>query len=139
MSNHQKVLALGTKRISKLLVEYAAPAIIAMTATSLYYITNSIFIGHGVGQMALSGLAITLPFMNLLSAFGILVGVGAGVLLSIKMGEKDYNYSNIILGNFILAVAACGFTFIYSDNIFNCAGIKDIERCLSTSCCILVK
>lgn len=102
MSNHQRVLALGTKKVSKLLAEYAVPAIIAMTATSLYNITDSIFIGHGVGHLALSGLAIAFPLMNLSAAFGTLVGVGAGTLMSIKMGEKDYCSANIILGNFVV-------------------------------------
>lgn len=101
MSNHKRVLALGTKKISTLLMEYAVPAIIAMTATSLYNITDSIFIGRGVGHMALSGLAITFPIMNLSAAFGTLVGVGGGTLMSIKMGEKDYNSANVILGNVV--------------------------------------
>ena len=52
------------------------PAIIAMTASSLYNMVDSIFIGHGVGTMAISGLALTFPLMNLAAAFGSLVGVG---------------------------------------------------------------
>ena len=58
-------LALGTERIRKLLVQYAVPAIIAMTATSLYNMVDSIFIGQGVGPLAISGLALTFPLMNL--------------------------------------------------------------------------
>ena len=52
---------LGTERIGKLLKQYAAPAIVAMTATSLYNMVDSIFIGQGVGPMAISGLAVTSP------------------------------------------------------------------------------
>ena len=79
---------LGTEKIGKLLAQYALPAIIAMTASSLYHITDSIFIGHGVGSLAISGLAITFPLMNLAAAFGSLVGAGAATLLSIEWGRK---------------------------------------------------
>ncbi|GHU88189.1 MATE family efflux transporter [Bacteroidia bacterium] len=92
-------IALGTEKIGKLLMQYAIPAIIAMTASSLYNITDSIFIGHGVGSMALSGLAITFPLMNLAAAFGSLVGMGAATLLSVRLGQKDYDTANNILGN----------------------------------------
>lgn len=99
MKNEKAPLALGTEKIGKLLTQYAVPAIVAMTASSLYNITDSIFIGHGVGSLALSGLAITFPLMNLGAAFGSLVGVGASTLLSIRMGQKDYETANDILGN----------------------------------------
>ena len=71
---------LGNAPIGKLLLQYSIPAIIGMTLTSLYNIIDSIFIGHGVGAMAISGLAITFPLMNLAAAFGSLVGVGASTL-----------------------------------------------------------
>ena len=77
-------LELGTERIRKLLVQYAVPAIIAMTASSLYNMVDSIFIGHGVGPLAISGLALTFPLMNLAAAFGSLVGVGAATLISMR-------------------------------------------------------
>lgn len=98
-----KAAELGSKRISSLLTEYAIPAIIAMTASSLYNMVDSIFIGHGVGALAISGLAITFPLMNLAAAFGSLVGVGGSTLLSVRLGQKDYETSQKILGNvFIL-------------------------------------
>ena len=65
MENKQATLELGTKPVGKLLVQYALPAMIAMTASSLYNIVDRVFIGQGVGAMAISGLAITFPFMNL--------------------------------------------------------------------------
>jgi putative MATE family efflux protein len=85
-----------------------------MTAASLYNITDSIFIGHGVGHLALSGLAITFPLMNLGAAFGTLVGVGASTLLSIRMGQKDYDTANNILGNvFVLnLIMGIGFSIL---------------------------
>ena len=90
MSKQNSPLVLGTERISKLLTQYAIPAIIAMTASSLYNMADSIFIGHGVGPLAISGLALTFPLMNLAAAFGSLVGVGASTLVSVKLGQKDY-------------------------------------------------
>lgn len=90
---------LGTGNIWKLLLQYAVPSVIAMTASSLYNITDSIFIGHGVGPLAISGLAITFPLMNLAAAFGSLVGGGASSLMSLRLGQKDYETANCILGN----------------------------------------
>jgi putative MATE family efflux protein len=104
---HQKDLpiTLGTENIGKLLLQYSIPAIIAMTAASLYNITDSIFIGHGVGPLAISGLALSFPLMNLAAAFGSLVGVGASTLMSMRLGQKDYDTANKILGNvFILNI-----------------------------------
>jgi len=98
-------IALGTENVGKLLMQYAIPAIIAMTASSLYNITDSIFIGHGVGALAISGLALTFPLMNLAAAFGSLVGIGASTLMSVRLGQKDYETANKILGNvFILNI-----------------------------------
>ena len=77
MKETEQAAELGTENVWRLLVQYAIPSVIAMTASSLYNITDSIFIGHGVGALALSGMAITFPLMNLAAAFGSLVGVGA--------------------------------------------------------------
>lgn len=111
MKNESAPISLGTEKIGKLLMQYAIPAIIAMTASSLYNITDSIFIGHGVGPLALSGLAITFPLMNLAAAFGSLVGVGASTLLSIRMGQKDYETANDILGNVFVLNLIMGISF----------------------------
>ncbi|MGV8096238.1 MAG: MATE family efflux transporter [Mangrovibacterium sp.] len=92
-------IALGTENIWHLLLQYAIPSVIAMTASSLYNITDSIFIGQGVGALAISGLAITFPLMNLAAAFGSLVGGGASTLMSLRLGQKDYSTANAILGN----------------------------------------
>ena len=102
---------LGTERIGKLLMQYAIPAIIAMTASSLYNMIDSIFIGHGVGTMAISGLAITFPFMNLAAAFGSLVGVGAATLVSVKLGQRDYDTAQRVLGNVVVLNVIIGILF----------------------------
>ena len=97
-----KITELGTASIRSLLLKYATPGIIAMTAMSLYNMVDSIFIGHGVGAMALSGLTVAKPFMDICAAFGTLVGVGASSLVAIKLGEKDYRSANDILANVII-------------------------------------
>lgn len=103
--------ALGTENIGKLLMQYAVPAIIAMTASSLYNMIDSIFIGHGVGTMAISGLALTFPLMNLAAAFGSLVGVGAATLISVKLGQKDYDTAQRVLGNVFVLNILLGVAF----------------------------
>jgi Na+-driven multidrug efflux pump len=105
-------LALGTEDIRKLLMRYAIPAIIAMTAASLYNMMDSIFIGHGVGPLAIAGLAITFPFINLAAAFGSLVGVGASTLVSVKMGQKDLKSAEAVLGNVLLLNITIGLLFM---------------------------
>lgn len=102
---------LGTKSIGRLLVQYAVPAIIAMTASSLYNMVDSIFIGQGVGALAISGLAITFPLMNLSAAFGSLVGVGASTLVSVKLGQHDYKTAQHILGNVVTLNLILGTAF----------------------------
>lgn len=104
-------LELGTERIRKLLVQYAVPAIIAMTASSLYNMVDSIFIGHGVGPLAISGLALTFPLMNLAAAFGSLVGVGAATLISMRLGQRDYQTAGIVLGNVVVLNLVIGVAF----------------------------
>ena len=105
-------LVLGTEKIGKLLMQYAIPAIIAMTASSLYNMVDSIFIGHGVGPLAIAGLAITFPLMNLAAAFGSLVGVGASTLVAIKLGQKDKESATQVLGNVVLLNAIIGLIFM---------------------------
>jgi putative MATE family efflux protein len=104
-------LVLGTERVGKLLVQYALPAIVAMVASSLYNIVDSVFIGHGVGRWAIAGLALTYPLMNLAAAFGSLVGVGASTLVSVKLGQKDYRSANRVLGNVLVLNITLGLLF----------------------------
>lgn len=108
----QTPLTLGTEDIRKLLMRYAVPAIVAMTAASLYNMMDSIFIGHGVGPLAIAGLAVTFPFINLAAAFGSLVGVGASTLVSVKMGQKDLKSAEAVLGNVLLLNGMIGLVFM---------------------------
>lgn len=111
MTKQGNPIELGTEKISKLLVQYSIPAIIAMTAASLYNLVDSIFIGHGVGTLAISGLALAFPLMNLAAAFGSLVGIGASTLISVKLGQKDYDNAQRVLGNVFVLNIIIGLTF----------------------------
>ena len=102
---------LGTEKVSKLLIQYAIPAIIAQTAASLYNMIDSIFIGQGVGALAISGLATTFPFMNLSAAFGAMVGLGGATQLSVKLGQRDYQSAKLILGNILTLNCIVGTLF----------------------------
>ena len=105
MTINSNITELGTKPIGSLLLKYAAPAIIAMTASSLYNIVDAIFIGKGVGALAIAGVALSFPVMQLTAAFGAMIGVGAATLLSVKLGQKDYDVARKILGNvFVLNI-----------------------------------
>ncbi len=129
-SNKKAALELGTKPVGKLLVQYALPAIVAMVASSLYNMVDSIFIGQGVGALAISGLAITFPFMNLSAAFGAAIGVGSSAFLSVKLGQRDYDIANRILGNcvmlnIIIGVLLGGVGLLFIDPILRFFGASD--------------
>ena len=102
MKRQVTTLSLGTDSLSSLLPRYAIPAIIAMTSTSLFNIIDSIFIGHGVGALAISGMALTMPIMNVASAFGSMVGVGAAAITSIRLGQGNVRASEKTLGNVVV-------------------------------------
>ena len=130
MDNKNATLELGTKPVGKLLVQYAFPAIIAMIAASLYNIVDRIFIGQIVGPMAISGLAITFPFINLGAAFGAAVGIGASTSISVKLGQRDYDTAENILGNTVTLNLIIGSAFgiiclIFLDPILRFFGASD--------------
>ena len=117
-ANNSIPTELGTERIGKLLKQYALPAIIAQTASSLYNMVDSIFIGQGVGPLAISGLAVTFPLMNLSTAFGTLVGAGAATMLSVLLGQKNYKAANKVLGNVVSLNVIIGLIFMAVALIF---------------------
>ena len=122
MAERNSPLILGTEPIGKLLIQYSVPAIIAMTVTSLYNIIDSIFIGHGVGALAIAGLAITFPLMNLVVAFCTLVGIGGATISSIFLGQKDKVRATEVVHNVLImciinAVCFGGLTFLFLDSI----------------------
>ena len=130
MDNKQATLELGTKPVGRLLMQYALPAIVAMVASSLYNMVDSIFIGQGVGALAIAGLAITFPFMNLSAAFGAAIGVGSCTFISMKLGQRDYAIANKILGNCMMlniVVGLCfgGICLLFLDPILRFFGASD--------------
>ncbi len=118
MDNRQAALELGTKPVGGLLMQYALPAIVAMTASSLYNIIDRAMIGQMVGAEAIAGLGITFPFMNLSGAFGAAVGVGASTCISVKLGQRDYETAEHLLGNTVTLNLIIGFLFMVVSLVF---------------------
>ena len=118
--NHQNqaALELGTKPVGQLLWQYALPAIVAMSASSLYNIIDRAMIGQIVGPEAIAGLGITFPFMNLSAAFGAAVGVGSSACISVKLGQRDYETADNLFGNTITLNLIIGFAFMVICLIF---------------------
>ena len=131
MDNKQKALELGQKPVGGLLWQYALPAIVAMTASSLYNIIDRAFIGQVVGPDAIAGLGITFPFMNLSAAFGAAVGVGASTCISVKLGQRDYQTAEHLLGNTVTLNLVIGLLFmavcmVFLDPILRFFGASDV-------------
>ena len=122
-----KAESLRFEKLGKLLLSYSLPAIIATSAASLYNITDRIFIGQGVGPLAISGLALTFPLMNITAAFGAMVGVGASAMVSIRLGQHDRKGATRILGNavmlnIILGIVIGVLAFIFLEPILFALG-----------------
>lgn len=118
MGSKSSTLSLGTDSIGKLLLRYAVPAIIAMASSSLYHIIDSIFVGHGVGGAAIAGMAITMPIMNIASAFGAMVGIGAAARISIRLGEGNKTAAEKTLGNAVLLNIVLGVVVMVGMLVF---------------------
>ena len=116
--DNQNILTLDKERITTLLFRYSLPAIISMTAASIYNMVDVMFIGRGVNAMAISGLSLTLPLMNLAAAFGSLVGVGASTLISVRLGQKDLQTAEIALGNTVMLNSIIGTIYTILSLIF---------------------
>ena len=121
---------LETKSIGSLLWTYALPAVITQVVASVYNIVDRVFLGQYVGALAIAGLAITMPIMNIIHALGSLVGVGASSRMSIVLGRKDERWAEKILGNSMLLTFFFGFLFVsggylFMDNILHLFGASD--------------
>lgn len=136
--NKKATLELGTKPVGRLLWQYALPAIIAMSASSLYNIIDRVFIGQVVGADAIAGLAITFPFMNLGAAFGAAVGIGTSTAISVKFGQKDYQTAEQLMGNSVVLNLIIGAAFsvlclIFLEPILRFFGASDATIPYATS------
>lgn len=96
---------LGEESLSRLLLKFSIPAIIGMLVSAMYNIVDRIFVGNGVGSLAISGIALVFPIMTIIMAFGMLVGIGATALISIRLGQSKRAEAEVILSNaFILLI-----------------------------------
>ena len=118
MEQIDRTRELETQDIRKLLWAYAMPSIVSQIIASVYNICDRVFLGQCVGAMAIAGLAITMPIMNIIHAFGSLVGVGSSARMSIILGKKDYNWAEKILGNSMLLTFIFGFLFVTGGYVF---------------------
>ncbi len=122
METIDRTKELETRDVGQLLWVYALPAVISQIIASIYNIVDRIFIGRGVGALAIAGLAITFPLMNIIHAFGSLIGVGSAARMSIVLGRKDREWAENILGNsliftFILSGFVVLFCYLFMDRI----------------------
>lgn len=136
---------LGTKPIGALIRQYAVPGIIAMTASSLYNMVDSIYIGHiaDVGSLSIAGLAVTFPLMNISTAFGTLVGVGAATMISVLLGQKNYAVAGKVLSNEVTLNVITGFLFtlvtlLWMDPILRFFGASDATLPFARSYMVII-
>lgn len=127
MNQYDRTKELETRDIKSLLWIYALPAIISQVIASVYNICDRVFLGQCVGSLAIAGLAITMPIMNIIHAFGSLVGAGSSARMSIVLGKKDINWAENILGNSLLLTFFFGalftsFSYIFMDKILTMFG-----------------
>ena len=113
-----KTKELETKSIKRLLWAYALPSIVSQIIASVYNICDRVFLGQCVGALAIAGLAITMPIMNIVHAFGSLVGVGSSARMSIVLGKKDVNWAEKILGNSMILTFILGILFVTGGYVF---------------------
>ena len=128
MIDHTKEFA--TKSVSSLLLQYALPAVITQIIASIYNIVDRVFLGQCVGTEAIAGLAITMPIMNVIHAFGSLVGAGASARMSIVLGRRDIRWAEKILGNSMLLTFLFGAIFVtvwyvFADGILSMFGASN--------------
>ncbi|MFA6572202.1 MAG: MATE family efflux transporter, partial [Bacteroidota bacterium] len=113
-----KINSLATERIGKLLLKYSIPAIVAMLVMASYNVVDRIFVGRGVGALAISGITITFPLILLQLGFGMLIAIGSTALVSIRLGEKKSEEAEKILGNSITLSIIVGLLLFIPGIIF---------------------
>lgn len=121
--------ALEKDKISTLLWKFSLPAISGMVVNALYNVIDSIFVGNGVGEIGLTAVTIAFPIMIVMMAFGMLIGVGAGALISIRLGEKNKEGAEAILGNactlvILIAALLTALILLFLDPILMALGAQ---------------
>ena len=110
--------ALGEEPIGKLLWKFSVPAIIGMMVNALYNVVDSVFVGNGVGEIGLTAVTIAFPIMLVMMAFGMLIGVGASTLVSIRLGENNREEAEQILGNALTLIIILAFVMSVTGLLF---------------------
>ncbi len=109
---------MGLEKISTLLLRFSLPAITGMVVNALYNVVDSIFVGRGVGDMALAGVTVSLPIIIILMAFVMLIAMGATSLISIRLGEQKKSESEKIVGNALGLIIVLGLALTFLGLIF---------------------
>ena len=115
MSKNKQTADLGTGSIPKLMVKMAVPAVVAQVVNLLYNIVDRIYIGQGVGALALTGVGLCMPLMMFMNAFAMLAGSGGAPRAAIAMGRGDRNEADKIMSNSfsLLLLFSVGITVLY--------------------------
>ena len=121
---------LAHERIPKLLWHYGVPAVVGTMVNALYSVVDRIFIGQGVSEFAITGLALTFPILIFIQAFGMLIGVGASARVSILLGEDKHDAAERILSNALLLTLVTQVltlvpVMIWLDEILRALGAND--------------
>jgi putative MATE family efflux protein len=120
---------LGTEGIGKLLLRFSIPAIVGMVVTALYNIVDRIFVGRGVNEIALGGLSLVMPLMTISMAFSMLFGVGAGNMISMRLGQNRREEAENALNhcfwvNIIIGIITTTVQFIFLDTFLSILGAQ---------------
>lgn len=107
-NNNQNIIDLENKRIGPLLAKLAIPTTIGMLANSLYNIVDTIFIGKGVGTLAIAAIGIVFPIQMIIMSLAQLIGLGAASMISRSLGKKDFDRAGITTGNSFIAITILG-------------------------------
>ncbi len=127
---NSKLNAMGTASIPKIVMQFSIPAIISMVVEALYNIVDRYFVGQGVGSIGIGGITICFPIALFIMAMSMIVGVGGNTLFSIRLGERKYQQTAIILNNsfvllIIMAVAAFTLGQIFMTPLLKLFGASD--------------
>lgn len=122
---------LGSEKVGRLLLKFSIPAVTGMLVNALYSVVDRIFVGRGVGSVALSGVAVTFPITNVIMALGLLIGVGSAAVISIKLGQKKNEEAEQILGNAVILSIIIPIIFsilglIFLEPILNILGASTV-------------
>ena len=110
-NSSQNIIDLENKRIGPLLAKLAIPTTIGMLVNSLYNIVDTIFIGKGVGTLAIAAIGIVFPIQMIIMSLAQLIGLGSASIISRSLGKKDFERAGLTIGNSFIAITILGIVF----------------------------